>query len=124
MNASSRWQWTYRVRRWRVVQAAARWAFSGGLLLGLITIILGAFNQVSAQQVIALALPATVITIGGLINRLIPDAWTAWRRGFKQGCRIAVIVQRDSIYSNGGGAPTPTPTPIPLRRHGLPPAAL
>ena len=67
MNASSWWQTIYRVDRWRRPTAAARWAGVGGIL-GLVTIILSAVNAVSTQQAIALALPTTVITIGGVIR--------------------------------------------------------
>jgi hypothetical protein len=68
-----------------------------GLILGLITVILSALNAVSVQQAIALALPATVITIGGLINSIVADSLTAWRRGFRQGCRVAAICQQQGL---------------------------
>jgi hypothetical protein len=60
----------------------------GGILTG-ITVALSAVNAVSPQQSIALALPAALLTIGGLIRAAAPDAWTAWRRGFKAGCDSA-----------------------------------
>ena len=107
MTASSWWQTIYRVDRWRRPTAAARWAGVGGIL-GLVTIILSAVNIVSAQQAIALALPTTVITISGVLRNVIPDASTAWRRGFKEGCRVAVICQPDPSHG----------------QHRLPPATL
>lgn len=61
---------------------------AGGILTG-ITVALSAVNAVSPQQSIALALPAALLTIGGLIRAVAPDAWTAWRRGFKAGCDTA-----------------------------------
>jgi hypothetical protein len=61
---------------------------AGGILTG-ITVALSAVNAVSPQQSIALALPAALLTIGGLIRAAAPDAWTAWRRGFKAGCDTA-----------------------------------
>jgi hypothetical protein len=61
---------------------------AGGILIG-ITVALSAVNAVSPQQSIALALPAALLTIGGLIRAVAPDAWTAWRRGFKAGCDTA-----------------------------------
>jgi hypothetical protein len=130
MNASSWWQTIYRVDRWRGPRAAARWAGFGGIL-GLVTIILSVVNLVSAQQAIALALPTTVITIGGVIRSVIPDYRTAWRRGFKEGCRVALISQRDPLYSGNlysgnlySGNAIASSRPVPLSQHGLPPAAL
>jgi hypothetical protein len=99
MKALSRWQWMYRVGRWRAAgRRAVLCALSGGTL-GLTTVVLGAVNAVSAQQVIALALPAVVLTVGGLITGLVPDSWTAWRRGFRQGCRVAAVSQPDGMNS-------------------------
>lgn len=100
------------------------------------TILLSALDAVSVQQAIALALPALVLTIGGLIISLVPDAWTAWRRGFKQGCRVALMLQRENLDAGTSSAfaghrnPYPGNTemtpqaPVPLGRHDLPPAAL
>jgi hypothetical protein len=120
MNASSWWRTIYRVERWGGPRGASRWAGVGGIL-GLVTIILSAVNAVSAQQAIALALPTTVITIGGVIRSVIPDYGTAWRRGFKQGCRVALNSQRDPLYSGNAVASS---RPVALSQHGLPPAAL
>jgi hypothetical protein len=125
MNASSWWQTIYRVDRWRGPRAAARWAGVGGIL-GLVTIILSAVNAVSAQQAIALALPTSVITISGVIRSVIPDYGTAWRRGFKQGCQVALTSPRDPLYSGNlySGNAVASSRPVPLSQHGLPPAAL
>ena len=121
MNASSWRQTIDRADRQRTPWAAARWAGVGGIL-GLVTIILSAVSVVSAQQAIALALPTTIITTSGVIRSVIPDYWTAWRRGFKQGCQVAALTsQRDSLYSGNSVAPG---RPTPLSQHGLPPAAL
>jgi hypothetical protein len=125
MNASAWWQTIYRTVRWRAPTAARRWTGLGGIL-GLLTIILSAFSVVNATQAIALALPATIITTGGLTRSVVPDYYTAWRRGFKQGCQVALAHQRDAMYSGGmysGGAVAPS-RPTPLSQHGLPPAAL
>ena len=61
---------------------ALLWIAPGGILTG-IPVVLSAFNVVSAQQSIALVFQAAVLTIGGLIGAVVPDAWRAWRRGFK-----------------------------------------
>jgi hypothetical protein len=124
MIASSWWQRIYRADRWRTPTAATRWAGVGGIL-GLVTIVLSAVSWVSATQAIALALPAMIITIGGLTRSVVPDSYTAWRRGFKQGCQVALTYQRDALYPSGlysGGAVAPS-RPAPLSQHGLPPAA-
>jgi uncharacterized membrane protein len=61
-----------------------------GLSGSAVTIIVSAANAVSAQQAIAMALPAGLITLGGLTVAIMPDAWTAWRRGFRHGCAAAL----------------------------------
>ena len=66
------WQTPHRVGPWPAPRTAARWAAFGGILL-LITIILSANNAVSAQQAIALAVPATIITIGGVVCNRRPQ---------------------------------------------------
>jgi hypothetical protein len=73
---SNKLAWRTRPKR------ALLWIAPGGILTG-ITLVLSAFNAVSRQQSIALALQAAVLTIGGLIGAAVPDAWTAWRRGSK-----------------------------------------
>lgn len=61
-----------------------------GAVLSLSSIIVSATNTISAQQAIAMAVPAIVAITGGLIHILVTDSWTAWRRGFKQGCQAAM----------------------------------
>ena len=130
MNACSRWRWIYRVGLPRAVRSPAVWACCGGIL-GLATIVLGVCEIVDTRRLIALAVPATVLSIGGLINVLIPDALTAWRRGFAEGCRAGAMAERDGVYSGSTvKASLPKPkaamprTPGPLSQHGIPPAAL
>lgn len=89
MRAHLWWQRMYRAARWNVAKSAI-FCISAGTVLGLLTVLLSGFNRVSPQQAVALALPAVVLTIGGLIWKLIPDSWTAWRRGFRQGCRAGM----------------------------------
>jgi hypothetical protein len=60
-----------------------------GMVLDVATVIICALNVVSAQQAIAMALPAGLITAGGMIGLLLPDPWVAWRRGFEHGCAAA-----------------------------------
>lgn len=68
----------------------AVWCTVTGAVVTLLTVILSATDMISAQQAIALALPAGTITLIGVIGKTIPDAWTAWRRGFQQGCETAM----------------------------------
>lgn len=68
-----------------------------GGLLTLVTMGLCISNIVTTLQAIALALAATVTTLGGWIGMLIPDALVAWRRGFKQGCKVALECQASGL---------------------------
>ena len=92
MKAHLWWQRMYRAARWNVAKSAI-FCLSTGTVLGLIAVLLSAFNRVSPQQAIALALPALMLTIGGMLWILVPDSWTAWRRGFRQGCQVGMRVQ-------------------------------
>ena len=112
MSTSSRWQWKDLAVCWRAVSPAARWAWCGGIL-GFVTMILGFWNVVGPQRLIALALPSTIMTTGGLINVLVPDALTAWRRGFEQGCRAGALAQQDGLYPGDTGKPSPPGNPVP-----------
>jgi|SRR5215472_5336649 len=80
----------------------AVWATVAGSLLGAADVLLSATNTVSVQQSIAMALPAGVATIGGMVGFIVPDAWTAWRRGFLHGCGAARLChgQSDDIGAN------------------------
>ncbi|HUA31546.1 MAG TPA: hypothetical protein VMC03_21885 [Streptosporangiaceae bacterium] len=60
-----------------------------GIILDAATVIVCALNAVSAQQAIAMALPAALITAGSFLALLVPDPWSAWRRGFMLGCEAA-----------------------------------
>jgi hypothetical protein len=72
-----------------------------GITTVVITVMLSATNAVSAQQAIAMALPAAVTALSGMLGLFIPDAWTAWRRGFRQGCEAAMRCQSDSDGTEG-----------------------
>lgn len=77
-------------------ERVAAWCTVVGITTVVITVILSATNAVSAQQAIAMALPAGVIALRGLLGLIIPDAWTAWRRGFRQGCETALRCHSDN----------------------------
>jgi hypothetical protein len=67
----------------------ALWSMVAGIILDVATVIVCALNAVSAQQAVAMALPAALITAGSFIALLVPDPWSAWRRGFILGCEAA-----------------------------------
>jgi uncharacterized membrane protein len=92
MNGESRWRTSGRVRSWSRTRLAA-WSTAAGATLALATVIVSALDAVSAQQAIAMALPAGLTTVGGLIRTKVPDAWAAWRRGFQHGSEAAVRCQ-------------------------------
>jgi hypothetical protein len=67
----------------------APWCAAVGATLSLATVIVSALDAISAQQAIAMALPAGMTTVVGLIAMTVPDAWVAWRRGFQHGYEAA-----------------------------------
>jgi hypothetical protein len=83
---------SFAVRLGRAHLAVAPRAFCcavAGLVLDAGTVIVCLLNAISVQQAIAMALPAALITAVGVIGLLVPDPWTAWRRGFQHGCAAA-----------------------------------
>ena len=85
-----------------------------GVILGLSTIVFSATNTISAQQAMAMAVPAIVAITVGLVRMVVLDSWTAWRRGFEQGCQTALIYRlcstngddSDGLDHNGAAAET------------------
>jgi hypothetical protein len=93
MDVQSRSRPAYATQPWRSARLAI-WVTALGLVLSSATIILSALDLTSIQQTIAIALAATLTTLGGLTAWMLPgDVWIAWRRGFRQGCQAAVIAQ-------------------------------
>ena len=64
----------------------------GGTVLALATLTCSLLGVVSAQQAIAMALPAAVLIIGDLIAASIPDRSTSSRLGFQAGLRAGTLV--------------------------------
>lgn len=89
MTAESPPPWMWRAASWLHARPAilGTWA---GAALGMTTIIVSAINAISAQQAIAMALPAIVFLVGGLVHMIVLDSWTAWQRGFQQGCQAGM----------------------------------
>jgi hypothetical protein len=92
MDSESRWRPLRTVRSRPRVRVVV-WIMAVGIALSLVTVALSALNAITIQQAIAMALPATVTTIGGMIGLVVPDAWIAWRRGFRSGCETAWTCQ-------------------------------
>jgi len=95
------------VNSWRLARPAVLVTCIGGAL-GLAAVTLSALNAISAQQVIALALPAGVTINVGLINVYVPNSWAAWRRGFQQGCQACKLSRMLDVNS---GLATPSGRP-------------
>jgi hypothetical protein len=90
MDTESRSRRVHAVRSWPSARLAA-WDTALGVVLSSATVILSGLDVVSIQQTIAMALAATLTTLGGLIAWIVPDAWIAWRRGFRRGCEAGVV---------------------------------
>lgn len=71
----------------------AAWCTVVGMTAVVITVILCITDSVSPQRAIAMALAAGVTVFGGLLALVVPDPWTAWRRGFRHGCEAALKCQ-------------------------------
>jgi hypothetical protein len=89
MDGESPWRRQGARPRWPHIRPSAVCAVAGGFLT-LVTMALCISNAVSTQQAIALAFPAALITLGGWISIIVPDALIAWRRGFQQGWNAAM----------------------------------
>lgn len=100
-------RWVKAVRLWRLARPAVLFTYAGGAL-GLLAVTLSALNAISAQQAIALALPAGVTITVALINVYVPDSLAAWRRGFQQGCQACRLCQKQDVgpgYATLSGRP-------------------
>jgi hypothetical protein len=87
MGSESTWPQASRTGLTRAPRAF--YSVIAGMVLDVITVIVCALNVVSAQQAVAMALPAGLVTAAGMIWLLLPDPWVAWRRGFQHGCDAA-----------------------------------
>jgi hypothetical protein len=76
---------------------------SVGAVLGLIVVVFSATNTISAQQAIAMAVPAIVVMTVGLVRMVVLDSWAAWRRGFEQGCQAALAYRLRSPNADDSG---------------------
>jgi hypothetical protein len=79
----------------------AAWNIAVGIALILATAAVSALNAISTQQAIAMALPAVLIALGGIVGWVVPDAWIAWRRGFRRGCETAGLASQPYLPRAG-----------------------
>jgi hypothetical protein len=99
MGSESIWPWLGRTGLTRAPRAF--YVVLAGMVLDVTTVIVCALNVVSAQQAVAMALPAGLVTASGMIGLLLPDPWVAWRRGFQHGCDAAARSDSCPMAVNG-----------------------
>jgi hypothetical protein len=110
MNAESPSQWIWGAASWLHARPALLGTFAGGAL-GVSTIILSAINAISAQQAIAMALPAIITLVGGLLYMMVHDPWIAWQRGFQQGYQASMSCRMSGLDPGVSAAPGPDGVP-------------
>ena len=104
VDGESHWQHLRRGAGGRRRARLAAWTITVGVALSSATVAVSALNVVSTQQAIAMALPAVLITLGGMAGWIVPDAWIAWRRGFRRGCEVAAPnSQADLVRAHDAG---------------------
>lgn len=78
--------------RQRVMVAACCQAV--GALLAIAAVTCARMGLISAQQTVALALPAALLIVGGVIAASTVDAPTAERLGFRAGLHVGLLLRR------------------------------
>jgi hypothetical protein len=107
-------QWLRRAVSWSSRRPGAV-GTSVGAVLGLIVVVFSATNTISAQQAIAMAVPAIVVMTSGLVRILVLDSWAAWRRGFEQCCQAALAYRLRSPSADDCGVSDPDSAADPGR---------
>jgi hypothetical protein len=74
-----------------------------GSCLTIGTVVTALLNLITSPQAVAMALTAGLTTMIGVIGFVVPNAWIAWRRGFREGCRIAMESQQLEPPEEGAG---------------------
>jgi len=64
----------------------------GGAVLALATLTCSLLELISAQQAIAMGLPAAMLVTGDLITASVPDPSTSKRLGYQVGLRAGTLV--------------------------------
>lgn len=81
-----------RARRQRAVVAV--WCQVIGAVLAIATLTCSLLGVISAQQAVALGLPAVLLIIGGLVAAAAIDPANSERLGFRAGLRVGKILRR------------------------------
>ena len=85
---------------------AAAWCTAAGIVLGVAAIICLGLHAIVVQQAIAMALPAALLVIGGVLWGASPDAAASRWLGFQTGFHLGSLVSRlRSLFrrrGNGG----------------------
>jgi len=76
----------------RAVRAA--WGAAAGVILGMSAVICLAVGVISGEQALAMALPAILLIVGGLIVMAMPEPATGQRRGFRAGFLASSLRRR------------------------------
>jgi hypothetical protein len=63
----------------------AVWCEGAGVILGVATVVCSLADTITAQQAVAIGLPAVLLIAAGLITAASPDASTGRRIGFQVG---------------------------------------
>lgn len=72
----------------------AAWCQDIGAVVAIVTLTCTLLNVISAQQALALGLPAMLLIIGGLIAAAAIDPSISGRRGFRAGLRVGGLLRR------------------------------
>lgn len=81
-------------RRQRQLTRLAVWSQLIGAMLAIATMVLARLGDISAQQAVALGLPAAVLVVGGLIIAAAVDPSDGERHGFLTGLRVGTFLRR------------------------------
>jgi hypothetical protein len=73
---------------------AAAWVTVAGIILGAAAVICLGYRAIAVPQAIAMALPAVLLVIGGVIWGASPDLAAGRRRGFQAGFQLGSLVSR------------------------------
>jgi hypothetical protein len=74
--------------------SAAAWCMTAGVILGVAAVICLVLRAITVQQAIAMALPAVLLVIGGVILGAPRDEATGGRFGFLAGFQIGWLLSR------------------------------
>jgi hypothetical protein len=80
-------------RRQRQHARVAAWCQAVGAVLAIATLTCSLLDVISAQQAIALGLPAALFIIGGLIAAASVDPSTAEQLGIRAGLRVGTLLR-------------------------------